>query len=485
MKFKNKILASMLLLVAVSGVSCKKYLDINTNPLTATKVDPKLLFGYAVTAWDVSKNSGDSYISIGFIGQSLSSGGDFSQNWGASNLYNVSPLSIGNTWKVYFSNGGNNLQQAISIAQAASPVNNNTAAQCKIVLAQLMYEATTLYGDIPYSQAFQPDKYPYPKYDAQKDVLESLLKLLDEAIAQIDPTSVLKISDYDIYYGGDMSKWKKLANSIKFKILMVMVDKDPTKAAAIGTLLSTPDAMISSSAETWLTKYTTGTNNQNPKYRLFLGQNPFTYASKVITDLMVPTNDPRLPQYFDLPAGQTTYIGVPANVDADEKTAILGSYLLRPDAPSVILSYQELELLQAEAYARGLGVGVNMTKAEALFKQGVTDAMTFYQANPAAVTAYVNDPTKLPNLTSLSATDAIKQIHIQQWVDLMDRPLEAFVQWKRSGPDGSEVPALTLPKDATPGPLIRRYTLSPDETSANPNIPKPQPTYYDKMWFDL
>lgn len=485
MKFKNKILASIFLLVAVSGVSCKKYLDINTNPLASTKVDPKLLFGYAVTAWDVSKNSGDEYMAVGFMSQALSTGGDFSQNWGASNLYNLSPNFLGNTWRTYFSTAGNNLQQAIAIAQAASPVNNNGAAQCKIVLAQLIYEATTLYGDVPYSQAWQPDKFPYPKYDAQKDVLESLLKLLDEASAQIDPTSTVKIADYDIYYAGDMAKWKRLANSIKFKILMAMVDKDPTKAAAIGTLLSTDGTMLASTAETWLTKYSGASNNENPKYRLFLGENPFTYGAKVTVDLMNATNDPRLPQYFDLPDGQTTYIGVPANVDADEKTAIISNYLYRKDAPSVIISYQELELLRAEAYARGLGVPVNMAKAEELFKQGVKDAMTFYQADATAVATYVSDPTKLPDLTKLSATEAIRQIHLQQWIDLMDRPLEAFVQWRRSGPDGSEVPTLTLPKDATPGPLIRRYTLSPDETSSNPNIPNPQPRYFDKVWFDL
>lgn len=63
--------------------------------------------------------------------------------------------------------------------------------------------------------------------------------------------------------------------------------------------------------------------------------------------------------------------------------------------------------------------------------------------------------------------------------------MEAFVQWRRSGPDGSEVPALTLPIGATNGALIRRFTLSPDEITANPNIPSPTPKYFDKTWFDL
>jgi hypothetical protein len=494
MKIKNKILAgSLLLLVAMGGVSCKKYLDINTSPLTTTKVEPKLLFGYAITAWDVSKNSGDSYISLGFLGQTLASGADFSDNWGSSNLYNISVNAVGNTWKVYYSTAGNNLKQAIALAESSSPVNNNAAAQCKIVLAQLMYEATTLYGDVPYSQAFQPDQYPYPKYDAQKDVLEGVIKLLDEANAQIDVNSTLKISDYDIYYKGVMANWKKLANSIKFKTLMVMVDKDPTKAAAIGQLVANPTSMIASAADAWKTTYTTATNNENPKWRLFLGENPFTYANKLVTDIMVPKNDPRLPKYFDLGPSATTYIGVPANVDADNTTSLISKYLYRKDAPSLVFSYQEMLFLQSEVYARGLGVAKDLSKANDLYKQALQAAMTFYEADPAAISAYMNGvaangsnpavPARLVDLTK--AADPVKEIHLEQWIDLMDRPLEAFVQWRRSGPDGSEVPAMTVPKGATPGPLFRRFPLSSDETAANPNIPNPQPKYYDKVWFDL
>ena len=107
--------------------------------------------------------------------------------------------------------------------------------------------------------------------------------------------------------------------------------------------------------------------------------------------------------------------------------------------------------------------------------------MKFYEADPTAIQTYVT--TQLPNLTS--AADPVYEIHIQQWIDLMDRPIEAFTQWRRSGTDGHEVPALSLPPGAPAGPLIRRLTLSTEETTANPNILNPQPKYFDKMWFDL
>lgn len=506
MKIRNKIFAgSLLLLIAMAGVSCKKYLDINQNPLSAEKVEAKLLFGYAVTAWDVSKNSGDNYIALGFLGQTLSSGGDFSENWGSSNLYNISTNIIGNGWKVYYSTAGFNLKQAIKAAESAKPVNNNGAAQCKIILAQILFEATTLFGDVPYTEAYDIDKFPYPKYDAQKDVLESLLKLLDEANAQIDVNSPDKIEDYDVFYGGEMAQWKKLANSIKFKILLTMVDKDPSKAAAIGALAQAPASMIASPADNFRVLYTENTNNENPKYRLFLGTNPFTYASKIVTDWMVPKNDPRLPKFFDIPAGETQYIGVPANVDADEHTSLISTYLFRKTAPSLIISYQEMSFLEAEVYARGIGVAKNLATAQTLYKQGLEASMKFYEADPDKIDIYLNGkaavdavaatpstpaipaqpaiPATLVNL--LTAADPVKEIHMEQWIDLMDRPLDAFWQWRRSGPDGSEVPLLTVPYGATAGPLFRRLTLSDDEIRSNPNIPNPQPKYTDKVWFDL
>lgn len=483
MKLGNKIIVAFLLLTfALGGTSCKKFLDINSNPTTATAVEPKLLFGYAITSWDGNKMSGDSYIPLALAAQTIASGGNY--GWGAGDVYDISVYSLGNTWKMYYSTAGNNLQLAIKSAQSASPVNNNTAAQCKVILAQLAYEAAVLYGDVPFSEAWRDD-VSYPHYDAQKDVFEGVIKLLDEAYAQFDEASPLKITDYDVFYSGDIAKWKKLNKSIRFRVLMTMVDKDPTKAAEIGTMLGNQALMISSASDNFLFKYSTATNNENPKYRLFNeytnGDNLWFFANTNVFDFMDAKNDPRIPRYFDLGPDATDYKAVGSEETADETTSLISAYLYRKNAPSVIFSYQELQLLKAEAYARGLGVTKNLTQAQTLYRSGVEAAMTFYEANATDVQTYLN--TELVDLTT--AADPVKEIHIQQWIDLMDRPFEAFVQWRRSGPEGNEVPVLTRPPGTPAGSLFRRFKLSPDETAANPNIPNPQPNYYDKVWFDL
>lgn len=480
MKKINKFLTiSLLIFSIVFTSSCKKYLDINTDPTSATSVDGKLLFGYAVTYWDQSRCGGDIHIPISLMSQTIASGGNY--GWGKDNVYVLSPTSLNNTWTFYYQRVGNNLQLAIKAFEAAG--NKNGVAQCQIVLAQVVYEASLMFGDIPYSEAWK-SAIPYPKFDGQKDALESLLKLLNGAIASLDAASPLKISDYDIYYGGDIDKWKKTANSIKFKILMTMVDKDPTKAAEIGTMAANPSAMINAASENWLFKYGASTTNANPKQRLLAtytnGENQWFFANKNVLDYMKPT-DPRIPKYFDKPAAATGYISVQTEEEADANTAKISTYLYRQDAPDLLCTYQELSLLQAEVYARGLGVSKDLTKAQALYNQGLQAAMLFYGSSASATSTYIS--TQVPDLTTNA--DPVKEIHLQQWVDLMDRPIEAFTQWRRSGTDGNEVPQLALPVGATAGPLIRRYVYSVDESNANPNLPKPTPVYSDKQWFDL
>lgn len=480
---KYSIVVLSIMLLATFN-SCKKFLDINTSPLTATDVEAKLLFGYAVTAWDANKNSGDMWMPVGLMAQNLASGGDY--GWGRDNVYNLSPYSIGNTFKVYYSTAGNNLKQAINIAESAEPINNNIAAQSKIVLAQLMYEATVLFGDVPFVEAFDPVEFPYPKYDDQKSVFESIISLLDEAHNQIDENDQIRIDDYDIFYNGDLSKWKKLAKSLKFRVLMTMVDADETKKSEIGEMLSNESVLLTSASDNWLVRYYNQENNENPKYRLFKeytdGRNLWFFANNNVFKYM-QESDPRIPKYFDLGSGKgvTEYKAVETEAEADTTTSLISSYLYRPNAPSLILSYQELTLLKAEAYARGLGVAVDLNKANTLYKEGVKAAMQFYEADEDDISNYLEND--LEDLTQVN--NPIELIHLQQWIDLMDRPLEAFTQWRRSGTDGNETPLLTLPTGATQGPLIRRFILSPDEIAANPNIPSPQPKYYDKMWFDL
>jgi hypothetical protein len=95
-----------------------------------------------------------------------------------------------------------------------------------------------------------------------------------------------------------------------------------------------------------------------------------------------------------------------------------------------------------------------------------------------AIDTYVN---ALPALTTSNAREELNR---QQWLDLFMRPLEAWVQWRRSGPRGAEFPAMTPPTGALVPGLVRRLLYRSEEITSNSNVPSPVPLQDAPMWFD-
>lgn len=504
-------IAGALLAVSLLTTSCKKYLDINKNPNAAETVDPKLLFSNATVNYINVRSAGDLYIPISLAGQAIASGGNTATTWGAPSeeQYDVNALSLGNTWRTLYTFAGVNLKQVVKLSEEAAVKNNNAAAQAKTLLGFVFEDLTTLYGDVPFAEALNTD-IAYPKFDPQPVVLEGIIKLCDEALAQFDEASPLKISTYDLFYGGNIAKWKRVAKSLKLRTLMIMVDKDPSKATAIGQLV-TEGGMLSSPADNFQVAYYNTPGRYNPKYGLnkqYNNEESFFGASKWLVNFMNPINDPRLGIFFEKPAGATTYVAPNPGEDYDETVhAKVNRNFHNASEPEVLFSYQEQLFYEAEIYARGLGVPVDMAKANTLYKKAVEESVKFYAAqaqsatlvtsggNSAAFIAAANNAAvnaasfaaSLPDLASFgSQREAVKYIHYHHWVDKWDRGLDAFTQWRRSGPEGDEVPPLTLPQGAPSGGLFRRYEYPVTaEIAANPNAPKEKIRYDAKMWFDL
>ncbi len=472
------------MLFVMSGLmmtSCNKYLDINDSPNSSEATDPDYLFTYASAAWCGQRAGGDLFLPMSFLGQTLATGGN--SGWGiGEDAYDISPYSTGNMWRNYYATAGNNLQSTINIAENAEIPNLNGAAQAKILFAALLYECSVVYGDIPYSQGWNPD-YTAPKFDSQQDVFNSLIDLLDNALAQMDLTNSLSISSGDLFYGGDMAMWQKAANSMKLKIYMTMVDADPSVAGNIATLISDASTLITDPSENLAFPFEDVGGKQNPKNRLFVkyagGTNPWVFANANVLDVMKAQADPRIPFWFDIADGYTDYYGLETSDEATDSSSVISmSGLWYAEAPEIILSSQEILFFMAEAKARGLGGAVDLAGADADYKAALTQACTLFGVDAADADAFASS---IPALTS-SATP-VDDIHLQQWIDLMDRGVDAFTQWRRSGPEGSEVPALSVPQYAPANGLIRRYEYPDIELTANPNAPA-RKYYYEKMWFD-
>ncbi len=488
---------SVVALALMSLTACGDWLDINSNPYSANEnanIRPGYLFNYAVTTHSSNRQGGDFYIPVLIAGQMVADGGfnDYGGYWGAAE-YNISTYATGNTWVTLYANSSTNLVKAKEFAVKSTELlegeRANAIAQCNIMLAMNFFELTTMYGDVPCTESFDLVKYPNPKFDTQQSVLDFSLGLLNDAISTID-VSTKGISEYDILYKGDMDKWLAFAKSLKLRTLLTMVDKDPSKAAEIGTLVKA-GGFIAEGGDCAFPFFTTS-GTQNPNFRVndayaTPGSYYMFFAHNAALSKMLAYDDPRIPIYF-LPGDDGVYRGLDTSEDVKMTTPAndkdTPKYLSSPvnyqrvwkaTQPDLLFTYSEVAFLLSEVYAKGIGVTKDMGQAQNYFVEGVKASCKYWEVSEADLTAFLS---KLPNISTMSEADAVKVINDQSWIALMFRPYEAWLNQRRT-----EIPTLSIPAAAPYTQLISRWQYPPRETSVNPNVPNPLPVITDKMWF--
>ena len=491
----KKTIYILTMILVCSLASCDDYLDINTSPNDSSTIEPEFLFNGAGAALSSNRNGGDGSISLGFGSQIWATG--WSEGWGTGteDTYDFSIYTLNNSWSAIYVNTAKNLVQAIQIAKTKTPAQPNVIGQCITLNMLNFYFGTTLFGDIPFSEANKTE-ISQPKFDKQEDVLNGIITQLNEAITMFDTSSGIVINDY--YYNGDINKWKKLAKSIKFRTLMLMVDKDPSKATEIKQMLI-EGGMIDSDSGNFGFPYIDKTGNNHPMAAIrnkYYGPNGIEdmFPGKSLVDIMNTSNDPRRGVFFRFgytndaeDEFETNYIGVAATEDAVTKkpgasSFFNGDVIWAGDKTDDMFTYDEQLLLEAEAQAP---FNNDLIKSRTLLNDALSASCKKWGITGTAVTTL---QATFP-ISFTTKAQALKIIYEQFWVSQFDRPLEAWTTWRRSGNIGNETPSLTKPANAITGgaggeDMFRRLITPPDVTAANaanaPNV-----KHYDRMWFDL
>jgi len=214
--------------------------------------------------------------------------------------------------------------------------------------AMIIMLTTDTWGDIPYREAIT-DK-TNAAFDQQLQVYDDLLKLLDNAITDLNgagagPGSV------DLVYGGDKTKWIQAAHTLKARVYLHRVEKlgngEYTKALAEAKL------GISAPANDWLTQHSSANAERNVwnQFQTTSGFGQDLVAGAKLVNIMKAQNDPRLPQYFGLsPNGD--YGGFDATLGTTDLKTVSGLTGTRESNPAFqqpIITYDENQLIMAEA----------------------------------------------------------------------------------------------------------------------------------------
>lgn len=352
-----------------------------------------------------------------------------------------------------------------------------------ILKVLMLSNVSHLYGDMPYFNAGKGrEKLYQPAYDAQEDLYADMIATLELAnqYLQEDPSSI----ESDQLYAGNMHQWRKFANAIKLRLLMMQsgqVDPGPK----LQEMLDDPDTFPLMES-----------NKDQPEYV----QTSMGYANapdqtkakkmvKTFIDFLVKTGDERIKAYADTTLSANpdipTYVGVSSGAVDDigsssaisTVSALLWNSRNKPALTIILLNYAEQALLLAEATEKGYITGGRTAqeyyeegiKASYQYRKGVVDDGIQMGIEPLSpmkdweeVSAgYLSHPDVV---YSGNLDEKLEKIGRQMWVALYGN-MDAWYHQRRTGH-----PELIPGEDVqNGGKMPVRFTYPDSEKIFNPD----------------
>ncbi len=440
--FRHKTALACLLysMTACTG----EFAEINTNPNTPTTASADLFMPHGI------QTAVNAYWG-GSLGMDVGDG--FSQHWARIQYTDIDQYTVTNDvantgWQNLYIESIADYQRIYKIGQATG--NTNYQAVAMIMRSFAFSVLTDVYGDIPYKQAIQGiEGILQPKYDAQKDVYAGLVAELKTAGEMIDVADKSKAIGGDILLNGDLTKWRKFANSLSLRILNRMLGKPDAPIdvkAEIERILKDPAKypVLASNSDNIQLVYLSAAPSNNPVNENRKTRDDHRVGATLVNKLKA-LSDARLPIYANLPADGGDYKGVPNGLSASDanalglsKTSKVGNYFVAATAPGVLMSYAELLFIKAEFAYKGItaagDVATNYTDAikASHIQYGLTAAPAYLTTNALK-----------------SGTDGYTQIMEQKWIALYGQGVEAWTEYRRTG-----IPALAPSVINTNGNVI-------------------------------
>lgn len=492
--------------------SCDKgFTELNTNKVDPTSLDPVFVMNKSVIdAVLTSAGNTQAWLCYNFpIVQQMVT--PFGSSLTGGNYNQLNPNNATILWNTYYTDVVKQIVDAIT-KSAEGYKDPNLNKMARIWKCYVFMVLTDTYGDVPYFDAGKGylDKTISPKYDAQEDIYNDILKELDDASSTLD-ASVAPLTS-DILYGGDIAKWKRFGYSLMLRAAMRLTKVDPATAKSY-TLKAIQGGVMQSNDDNAVLNHTS-------LYINYLGdevsgrEKANFYMAEPFIDFMKDNNDPRLPVFSVRYVGALNgtqqvasrastdpadQIGMPmgyndvsiSNTFQEKGVVSLWDYsqgnintILSTSSPEFFVTYAETELLLAEAAARGWSADDPATLFAAAIRANM-EQMSAYGPN---ATIDNGDIDNYINQHPLDPSKALEQINTQYWVASFPNGSESFANFRRSG-----YPALKpnpYPGSEIPGEFIHRLVYPESEYVVNKQnveeaISRQGPDKLDtRVWWD-
>ena len=173
---------------------------------------------------------------------------------------------------------------------------SNRLAIIEILTVYSYERLTTIFGNVPYSEALASDNN-LPKYDDANTIYLDISDRLTAAINSLDVAGGSFASGYDNMFEGDVAMWKKFAYGLQMKMGIMLADQNPAKAQSL--ISDAWNNVFSSASEGAYFPFLSASPNTNPIYEdlVLSGRSDFV-AANTIVDMMNSLSDPRIGFYF-------------------------------------------------------------------------------------------------------------------------------------------------------------------------------------------
>jgi hypothetical protein len=454
----------------VSFAGCKKYLNVNQDNNDLTSASEALLLSPLEEGMSNYVCGAYNAVLVNYWMQNMT----LNQAVPNDVTYLVTHGSFDQPWYNLYVTCLNNLD--ILNKLALKDGNSTYAGISKVLTVYTLGSATDLWGDIPFSEAFQGTNKTTPAYDSQEKIYTTMQTLLDSAITELGSATGTQPGTDDFIYGGSTAKWIKFAYSLKARYYMHLTKASGYTAATQAQLaLTALGSAMTSYADDAYFPYTGTQTASAPIYWDFYNTSTAIFASTYI-DSLKARSDPRLPVLAATAPNTGLYTGsvIGSGFGNLNDYSVAGTLYGSANSNGYIFNADEALFLKAEAtyYVSGYAA------AGVIYRSAITDNMLKLglDTTSAAAQAY------LSARGALTASNAIQRIMEEKSVANF-LSMENWVDWRRTG-----FPALTVISSANGAAsgiteVPRRFLYPLNELTNNPQSVQ-SAAITDRVWWD-
>lgn len=395
----------------------------------------------------------------------------------------------------YMEGYNSTLSSFTNFVKPGGTLENDKFYAIALIMKGLYYQKyADTFGAAPFNEASNPDIVT-PKFDSVKTIYEGVIADLDEAIGIIGDAATTGVGpellgENDLFFNGDMQKWKQLANSLKLKMALrghgdAGADYSAHVSSALSSgILANDNALMARDTEisTWASAV------YGDVWGPFYGGGNWHLGSKLV-DHLRNNNDPRLSKYaMPIKGGTFTlerassgsnvslfekhtdflvnhliasgadvtdsgvtgdtrtvtvaagaYVGQPVRMNSKIKPHLHRQFFSEPSTivvqtknqgkpifPQIVMTAAESHFLAAHAALLGIG-----SDANGHYQMGLRHAMKLWDVPDAEIDAFIASE----DMASLNGTmeENLEKIAIQRWIAYFTEGYEAWAVVRDTG----------------------------------------------------